>query len=95
VVVDVVRRLDERKFCPRVRSTRHERYEGSTGRQWPPTPGPGVKRMNPNGLVDAASMAAQTSMPRSWAKIASSLARAMFTCRKVFSSSPRPSSAGS
>ena len=22
------------------------------GRQWPPTPGPGVKRMKPNGLVD-------------------------------------------
>ena len=57
------------------------------GRQCPPTPGPGVKRMNPNGLVDAASIALQMSTPRSRANIASSLTSAMFTCRKVFSSS--------
>ena len=57
------------------------------GRQWPPTPGPGVKRMNPKGLVEAASMASHTSMPRSEANMASSLTRAMLTCRKVFSSS--------
>jgi len=38
-------------------------------------------------LVDAASMASHTSMPRSWANIASSLTRPMLTCRKVFSSS--------
>ena len=57
------------------------------GRQWPPTPGPGVKRMKPNGLVEAASMASQTSMPRSPANMASSLTRAMLTWRKVFSSS--------
>ena len=57
------------------------------GRQWPPTPGPGVKRRYPKGLVDAASMASHTSMPSSPANMASSLTSAMFTCRKVFSSS--------
>src|SRR6266851_5541657 len=55
------------------------------GRQWPPTPGPGVNGMNPNGLVEAASIASHTLMPRPWANIASSFTRAMFTCRKVFS----------
>ena len=37
------------------------------GRQWPPTPGPGLNDMNPNGFVAAASIAAQTSIPRSLA----------------------------
>ena len=31
----------KRNRCPICRSTRHARYAGSTGRQWPPTPGPG------------------------------------------------------
>ncbi len=57
------------------------------GRQCPPTPGPGVNRMNPNGLVEAASIASHTSMPRSSANMASSLTSAMLTCRNVFSSS--------
>ena len=43
--------------------------------------------MYPNGLVDAASIARQMSTLRSPANIASSLTSAMFTCRKVFSSS--------
>ena len=55
--------------------------------QWPPTPGPGWKRMKPNGFVAAASMTSQTSIPTSWQTIAISLTSAMFTWRKVFSSS--------
>ena len=43
--------------------------------------------MNPNGLVDAASIASQTLMPRSWAYMASSFTIAMLTCRNVFSTS--------
>ena len=57
------------------------------GRQCPPTPGPGVNRMNPNGFEEAASIASHTSMSRSWAYMASSLTRAMLTCRNVFSTS--------
>ena len=55
--------------------------------QCPPSPGPGSKRMKPNGFVDAASTTSQTSMPirsQSWA---SSLTSAMLTERKMFSSS--------
>ena len=43
--------------------------------------------MKPNGLVAAAATTDQTSMPSPWQNTASSLTRAMFTCRKVFSSS--------
>ena len=43
--------------------------------------------MNPNGLVAAASMTSQVSMPCSAHSTASSLTRAMLTMRKVFSSS--------
>ena len=57
------------------------------GRQWPPTPGPGVNFMNPNGFVAAASTTFQMSMPSSLANMASSLISAMLTCRNVFSSS--------
>ena len=53
--------------------------------QCPPTPGPGQKGMYPNGLVAAASSASQMSTPTAGAIVASSLTRAMFTCRKVFS----------
>ena len=55
--------------------------------QCPPSPGPGSKRMKPNGFVDAASTTSHTSMPirsQSWA---SSLTSAMLTERKMFSSS--------
>ena len=55
--------------------------------QWPPTPGPGAKRMKPNGFVAAASMTSQTSMPMRSHSSASSLTRAMLTFRKTFSSS--------
>ena len=55
--------------------------------QWPPTPGPGRKRMKPNGLVAAASMTSQTSTPIRSQSIASSLTSAMLTLRKTFSSS--------
>ena len=55
--------------------------------QWPPTPGPGVKRMNPNGLVAAASMTSQTSRPIRSHSSASWLTNAMLTLRNVFSSS--------
>ena len=57
------------------------------GMQWPPTPGPGVKGMKPNGLLEAASMTSQMSMPMRSHSSASSLTRAMLTLRKVFSSS--------
>ena len=50
-------------------------------------PGPGSKRMNPYGLVEAASTTSQMSMPIRSASIASSLTSAMLTERKMFSSS--------
>ena len=50
-------------------------------------PGPGSKRMNPNGLVEAASTTSQTSTPSRSQSCASSLTRAMLTERKMFSSS--------
>jgi hypothetical protein len=43
--------------------------------------------MNPNGLVAAASIAAQMSMSSWLANSASSFTSAMLTCRKVFSMS--------
>ena len=43
--------------------------------------------MNPYGLVAAASTTSQTSMPIRSQSTASSLTRAMFTERKMFSSS--------
>ena len=50
-------------------------------------PGPGSKRMKPNGLVAAASTTSQMSIPMRSARIASSLTSAMLTERKMFSSS--------
>ena len=50
-------------------------------------PGPGSKRMKPNGLVAAASTTSQTSMPIRSQSCASSLTSAMLTERKMFSSS--------
>ncbi len=82
-----------RKFLPRARCTRHDRYDGSIGRQCPPTPGPGLKGMKPNGLVEAAEIASQTSIPMSCAYIASSFTSAMLMCRKVFSISLASSAA--
>ena len=55
--------------------------------QCPPTPGPGWKRMNPNGLVAAASTTSHTSTPIRSQSIASSLTSAMLTLRNMFSSS--------
>ena len=55
--------------------------------QWPPRPGPGVKRMKPNGLVAAASTTSQTSTPMRSQSIAISFMSAMLTERKMFSSS--------
>jgi hypothetical protein len=55
--------------------------------QWPPSPGPGRKGMNPKGFVAAAPMTSHTSMSIRSQSIASSLTRAMFTLRKMFSSS--------
>ena len=55
--------------------------------QWPPTPGPGVNFMNPNGLVAAASMTSQTSRSIRSHRSASWLTNAMFTLRKMFSRS--------
>ena len=43
--------------------------------------------MYPNGFVFAAASTSHTSMPRSFANIATSFTNAMFTWRKVFSSS--------
>ena len=61
--------------------------------QWPPTPGPGVKRMKPNGLVAAASMTSQTSRPIRSHSRASWLTSAMLTFRKTFSRSLASSAA--
>ena len=55
--------------------------------QWPPRPGPGVKRMKPNGFVAAASATSQTSTPMRSQSIAISFMSAMLTERKMFSSS--------
>ena len=55
--------------------------------QCPPTPGPGVNRMNPNGFVAAASMTSQTSRPIRSHSSASWLTNAMLTLRKTFSRS--------
>ena len=53
--------------------------------QCPPTPGPGVNFMKPNGFVAAASITSHTSTPSLSQTIAISLTRPMFTLRKVFS----------
>ena len=55
--------------------------------QCPPSPGPGVNFMKPNGLVAAASITSHTSTPSLSQTIAISLTSPMFTLRKVFSSS--------
>ena len=55
--------------------------------QWPPRPGPGLKRMKPNGFVAAASTTSQMSIPIRSQSTASSLTSAMLTARKVFSRS--------
>ena len=55
--------------------------------QWPPRPGPGLKLMNPNGFVAAASMTSQKSIFIRSQSCASSLTSAMLTERKMFSSS--------
>src|ERR671936_233277 len=57
------------------------------GMQCPPRPGPGRKLMKPNGFVAAAPTTSQTSMPIRSQSCASSLTSAMFTERKMFSSS--------
>jgi hypothetical protein len=56
----------KRNVRPSVLLTCQERYDGSMGKQCPPTPGPGVNRMKPNGFVAAMSITDQTSMPSSW-----------------------------
>ena len=55
--------------------------------QCPPRPGPGLNDMKPNGLVAAASITSHTSMSIRSQSCASSLTSAMFTERKMFSSS--------
>ena len=59
---------------------------GSTAMQWPPTPGPGC-RMFTRGWWLASSMSSHTSMPCSAQITDSSLAKAMLTSRKEFSTS--------
>ena len=55
--------------------------------QWPPSPGPGKKGMNPKGFVLAARTTSQTSMSISVSTVFISLTKAMFTARKMFSRS--------
>ncbi len=55
--------------------------------QCPPSPGPGLNDMKPNGFVAAASITSQTSISIRSQSCASSLTSAMFTERKMFSSS--------
>jgi hypothetical protein len=50
-------------------------------------PGPGSKRMNPYGFVDAAATTSQMSIPMRSVSSASSLTSAILTARKMFSSS--------
>ena len=61
--------------------------------QWPPSPGPGSKRMNPNGFVEAASTTSQMSISIRSQSCAISFTSAMFTERKMFSSSFESSAA--
>ena len=60
---------------------------GFTGMQGPPAPSPGVKGMNPYGLVAHALTISCGSMPCAWHASAISLAYAMLTSRKQFSNS--------
>ena len=53
--------------------------------QCPPSPGPGVNFMKPKGFVLAASMTSHTSTSSRSVMSATSLTRAIFTARKVFS----------
>src|SRR2546422_4718735 len=53
--------------------------------QWPPTPGPGVNFMKPNGFVAAASITSHTFTPSLSHTIAISFTSPMFTLRNVFS----------
>ena len=55
--------------------------------QCPPTPGPGVNFMNPNGFVAAALMTSQTSRPIRSHSSASWFTNAMLMLRKTFSRS--------
>ena len=50
-------------------------------------PGPGSKRVKPNGFVAAASSTSQMSSPMASKAILSSPTRAMFTARCTFSTS--------
>ena len=54
--------------------------------QCPPMPGPGRNGMNPKGFVDAASITSHALMSIFSNASVSSLTRAMFTARKMFSS---------
>ena len=65
----------------------HVKYKGSTGIQWPPTPTPGLKGMNPYGFDDAASITSKTLIPFAEQSWVNSFTNAIFTKRKVFSSS--------
>jgi len=53
--------------------------------QCPPTPGPGVNFMKPNGFVAAASITSHTLTPSLSHTIAISFTSPMFTLRNVFS----------
>ena len=55
-------------------------WVGSGGMQCPPMPGPGWNGMKPKGLVVAASMTSETSMPILWHSMDSSFTKAMLTC---------------
>ena len=57
------------------------------GMQCPPRPGPGVNRMNPNGLVPAASITSHASRSSLSHMSRSSFASPMLTARNVFSRS--------
>ena len=76
----------KRLGCPALLAA-HAKYHGSTGMQCPPRPGPGSKRENPKGLVDAASTTSWISMPIRSKIILYSLTNAILTARYVFSRS--------
>ena len=86
VLVDLPGELDELRVEVVLARLPGE-VERIDGRQWPPSPGPGLKRMKPNGFVPAASTTSQTSRFMRSHNCASSLTRAMLTERKMFSSS--------
>ena len=79
--VDLVGRRDEAEIMSEPASCVPRQYEGSIGRQCPPTPGPGSNRIYPKGFVSIRVLSHIDAQPHAY--MATSLTRAMLTWRKV------------